>query len=151
VGAPSRAEPSGIPDKLYFKIGEVARIVGVEPHVLRYWEKEVPSIRPSKSGSNQRRYRRVDVEAFCEIRRLLYEERYTLAGAKRCLASLRSGNAGGPEAEAAAEPESPGVCIRWGITVNPKAQESVQKFSGVFFVVVTILAWSALFGFLRTA
>ena len=72
-----------IPDKLYFKIGEVAELVGVETHVLRYWEKEIPFIRPSKTVSNQRRYRRKDVETFREIRRLLHDERYTLAGARR--------------------------------------------------------------------
>lgn len=78
-----------IPDKLYFKIGEVAQIVGVQPHVLRYWEKEIPAIRPTKSRSNQRRYRRRDVEIFCEIKRLLHEERYTLAGARRNIAKER--------------------------------------------------------------
>lgn len=72
-----------IPNKLYFKIGEVSQLVGVRAHVLRYWEKEVPSIRPGKSVSNQRRYRRKDVETFREIRRLLQEERYTLAGARK--------------------------------------------------------------------
>jgi DNA-binding transcriptional MerR regulator len=72
-----------IPDKLYFKIGEVSQLVGVRAHVLRYWEKEVPSIRPGKSASNQRRYRYRDVEIFREIRRLLHQERYTLAGAKK--------------------------------------------------------------------
>ena len=82
-GALPLGPASPIPDKRYFKIGEVAQLVGVQPHVLRYWEKEVPSVRPGKSVSNQRRYRRRDVETFREIRRLLYEERYTLAGAKK--------------------------------------------------------------------
>ena len=82
---PALAPNSEIPDKLYFKIGEVSQLVGVQAHVLRYWEKEVPTIRPTKSASNQRRYRRKDVEVFREIRRLLYEERYTLAGAKKRL------------------------------------------------------------------
>lgn len=76
---------SPIPEKLYFKIGEVAQLVGVETHVLRYWEREVPTIRPGKSVSNQRRYRRKDVEIFREIRRLLHTDRYTLAGARRQL------------------------------------------------------------------
>ena len=76
---------SEIPDKLYFKIGEVSFLVGVQPHVLRYWEKEVAAIRPGKTASNQRRYRRKDVELFREIRRLLYEEKYTLAGARKRL------------------------------------------------------------------
>ncbi len=86
---------SPIPDKLYFKIGEVSQLVGVRAHVLRYWEKEISSIRPSKSASNQRRYRRKDVEIFREIRRLLYEERYTLAGARKRL--LNGGKDPAPE------------------------------------------------------
>ena len=78
--------PEGvIPEKLYFKIGEVSQLVGVQPHVLRYWEKEVSAIRPGKTASNQRRYRRKDVEVFREIRRLLYEEKFTLAGARKRL------------------------------------------------------------------
>lgn len=85
----------GIPDKLYFKIGEVAALVGVQPHVLRYWEKEIALVRPAKSTTNQRRYRRRDVEIFREVRRLLYEERYTLAGARKRVLGLRAG----PEAD----------------------------------------------------
>lgn len=88
-----------IPDKLYFKIGEVAELVGVQAHVLRYWEKEIPFIRPGKTASNQRRYRRTDVELFREIKRLLHQERYTLAGARK---KLLSGERGEP---AAATPE----------------------------------------------
>ena len=61
--------------------------MGVQPHVLRYWEKEVSAIRPGKTASNQRRYRRKDVEVFREIRRLLQEEKYTLAGAQKKLAN----------------------------------------------------------------
>ncbi|MBI3178134.1 MAG: MerR family transcriptional regulator [Deltaproteobacteria bacterium] len=76
---------SEIPDRLYFKIGDAAELVGVESHVLRYWEKEVPLIKPVKSRSNQRRYRRRDVEIFRGIERLLHEELYTLAGARRRL------------------------------------------------------------------
>jgi DNA-binding transcriptional MerR regulator len=77
-----------IPEKLYFRIGEVALLVGVQAHVLRYWEREVTTIRPGKTSSNQRRYRRRDVESFREIKRLLYDERYTLAGAKKRLAEM---------------------------------------------------------------
>lgn len=88
-----------IPDKLYFKIGEVSQLVGVRAHVLRYWEKEISSIRPSKSASNQRRYRRKDVEIFREIRRLLYEERYTLAGARKRLLSGGKDTSGAGQAD----------------------------------------------------
>jgi len=76
-----------LPDKLYFKIGEVARIVGVEPYVLRYWETEFPMIRPSKTGTKHRLYRRRDIETLLEIKRLLHQERYTIEGAKKRLKS----------------------------------------------------------------
>lgn len=84
---------SPIPDKLYFKIGEVAKLVGVQPHVLRYWEREVSSIKPGKTAANQRRYRRRDVELFRETKRLLYDEKFTLAGAKQRLLEMASAKA----------------------------------------------------------
>jgi DNA-binding transcriptional MerR regulator len=74
-----------LPDKLYFKIGEVSRLVGVKPYVLRYWETEFSVLRPGKTRSQHRLYRRKDVEMLLEIRRLLYTERYTIEGAKRRL------------------------------------------------------------------
>jgi DNA-binding transcriptional MerR regulator len=74
-----------IPDKAYFRIGEVARILGVKPYVLRYWESEFKAIRPQKSRSQQRLYRRRDVELLVRIKKLLYEERFTIAGARRKL------------------------------------------------------------------
>jgi len=72
-------------DKLYFKIGEVAEIVDVAPHVLRYWETEFRSIRPQKSSKQQRVYRRRDVERLLRIKHLLYVERFTIAGARKRL------------------------------------------------------------------
>ena len=72
--------------KPFFKIGEVARLIGVKPHVLRYWESEFPSLRPKKNPSGQRIYAKADVEAIVEIRNLLYNERYTISGAKKMLA-----------------------------------------------------------------
>ena len=74
-----------LPDKLYFKIGEVGDIVGVKQHVLRYWESEFPSIRPQKSKTNQRLYRRKDVEAVLAIKHLLYDRKFTIEGAKQYL------------------------------------------------------------------
>lgn len=74
-----------LPDKQYFKIGEVARIVGVKPSVLRYWETEFRSIRPEKSRSNQRLYSRKGVERILMIKDLLYEQKFTIAGARRRL------------------------------------------------------------------
>ena len=74
-----------IPEKVYFRIGEVADLVGVERYVLRYWESEFPQIAPSKSSSHHRMYRREDVDLFRSIKRLLYEEKFTIAGAKQRL------------------------------------------------------------------
>ncbi len=74
-----------LPDKLFFKIGEVANLTGVKQHVLRYWESEFSSIRPQKSKSNQRLYRRRDVEAVIAIKHLLYERKFTIEGAKKHL------------------------------------------------------------------
>ena len=74
-----------IPDKVYFRIGEVSGLVGVEPHVLRYWESEFKVIRPRRAASNQRLYRRQDVEALLLIRELLHQRGYTISGAKKFL------------------------------------------------------------------
>lgn len=82
------AAKGGLPDKLYFKIGEVARLVGVKPYVLRYWESEFSMIRPGKTQSKHRLYRRRDVETLLEIKQLLHAERYTIEGAKRRLKGL---------------------------------------------------------------
>ena len=72
-------------NKLYFRIGEVAKIVGVKPYVLRYWETEFPILKPGKTPSRHRLYRRRDVETLLDIKRLLYEEGFTIAGAKKRL------------------------------------------------------------------
>lgn len=79
-----------IPEKIYFKIGEVCDLVGVQPHVLRYWETEFPMLSPQKNRSGQRSYRRRDVEMALRIKELLYDEMFTIAGAKKKLqAELR--------------------------------------------------------------
>lgn len=74
-----------IPNKLYFRIGDVAKLTGVKPYVLRYWETEFPSIAPKKSGTGQRLFRRKDVELILEIKHLLYDKRYTIEGARKAL------------------------------------------------------------------
>jgi DNA-binding transcriptional MerR regulator len=76
-----------LPDKLYFKIGEVATIVGVKPYVLRYWESEFPALRPAKTSSKHRLYRRRDVETLLQIKQLLHNERFTIEGARKRLKS----------------------------------------------------------------
>src|ERR1039457_292048 len=86
TGGLVNAEPAQeIPDKLYFRIGEVARLAGIKPYVLRFWETEFPSLGPRKSGTGHRNYRRKDVELVLEIKRLLYEKRYTIEGARKFL------------------------------------------------------------------
>jgi DNA-binding transcriptional MerR regulator len=74
-----------LPAKLYYRIGEVASIVGVEPHVLRYWETEFRSVRPQKSSKGQRIYSRRDVDTLLKVKELLYAHRFTIAGARRKL------------------------------------------------------------------
>jgi DNA-binding transcriptional MerR regulator len=72
-----------IPDKLYFRIGEVARLCEVAPYVLRFWESEFPQLKPNKGGTGQRLYRKRDVEMALRIKRLLYDEGYTIPGARQ--------------------------------------------------------------------
>jgi len=86
-----------IPDKLYFRIGEVSRLAGIKPYVLRFWETEFSSLGPKKSGKGHRLYRRKDVELVLEIKRLLYEKRYTIEGARKDL-DARSRDAGAKSA-----------------------------------------------------
>ena len=78
-------DPPAIPDRLYFKIGDVARICGVETYVLRFWETQFPQLKPNKSGTGQRLYRRRDVELALRIKTLFHIEGYTLAGARQAL------------------------------------------------------------------
>ena len=78
-----------IPDKLYFRIGEVANLLSVEPYVLRYWESEFPSLTPKKSGTGHRLYRRKDVELLFKIKHLLYDKRFTIEGARQTLSEVK--------------------------------------------------------------
>jgi len=81
--AQRRTAPAEIPDKLYFRIGDVARICEVPAYVLRFWETEFPQLKPNKSGTGQRLYRKRDVELALRIKRLLYDEGYTIPGARQ--------------------------------------------------------------------
>ena len=81
-------EKPQLPDKLYFKIGEVAELVGVKPYVLRYWESEFSILKPAKTRSRHRLYRRKDVETLLQIKRLLHDERFTIEGARKRLKGL---------------------------------------------------------------
>ncbi|MEW5975561.1 MAG: MerR family transcriptional regulator [Acidobacteriota bacterium] len=76
-----------IPNKLFFRIGEVCKLLGLEPYVLRFWEKEFPSLSPTKGANGRRMYRKKDVEMVVTIKRLLYENGFTIAGARRVLSA----------------------------------------------------------------
>jgi len=89
-----------IPNKLFFKIGEVCEITDTQPYVLRYWESEFPALAPAKNSSGQRIYRRKDIETVLRIKQLLYEEGFTIAGAKKRLESELGGRGGTPAAMA---------------------------------------------------
>src|SRR5438067_4960212 len=86
-----RNEQIVIPGKLYFRIGEVSELCKLPAHVLRFWESEFPQLRPGKSSTGQRLYSRKDVDNVVKIRRLLYEEGYTIAGARQILKSESKG------------------------------------------------------------
>ena len=88
--AKKKVPTPSIPNKLYFKIGEVSTLTGVEPYVLRYWESEFKTIKPSRTQSKQRIYRRKDVELILEIKKMLYEEKFTIAGARKRLQEIKS-------------------------------------------------------------
>jgi len=86
-------------DKEYFRIGEVSNILGVEPYVIRFWESEFKSVKPVRTGADQRRYRRKDIEQLLLIKKLLYEEGFTIAGARKRLSEMKRAErrAGGAE------------------------------------------------------
>jgi DNA-binding transcriptional MerR regulator len=88
-----KREDNSSDGKIYYRIGEVSRITGVKPYVLRYWESEFRWMAPAKSRSKQRLYRKRDIEVIQLIKRLLYEERYTIAGARKKLRDLGVGRA----------------------------------------------------------
>ena len=106
----SAVDSPSIPDRLYFKIGDVARICGVETYVLRFWETEFPQLKPNKSGTGQRLYRRRDVELALEIKRLVHGEGYTLSGARQAMELVHRRRE--TPAEAAPAPQAPQVSPR---------------------------------------
>ena len=113
-----------IPEKLFFKIGEVCEIAGVQAHVLRYWETEFPMLQPQKNRAGQRTYRRRDVEMALRIKELLYDEQYTIAGAKKKLAGeIRgpgrdSGQSAAAKTPARSLQPPPSLAARFGAPPN---------------------------------
>ena len=112
-----------IPDKLYFRIGEVSRLTGVKPYVLRFWENEFSTLGPKKSGTGHRLFRRKDVELILEIKQLLYEKRYTIEGARKWL-----------ETRAKPEPMSKSKGVK-----TPKTMQQGMLFAAVDPAVVELV------------
>ena len=102
--------PGQIPDKQYFKIGEASEIIGVDTHVLRYWEAEFKIVKPLRAGSRQRLYRRQDLESLLKIRELLYDKGYTIAGARQAMKQMAAPTA--PEVSGGVPTEFVGVLKR---------------------------------------
>lgn len=113
------------PKKLYYKIGEVCEIVGVEPHVLRYWESEFSRLSPPKNKAGQRTYRPKDIVLLLQIRKLLYEDGFTIAGAKK---QLTTGTAFGPDTPAQKElPLKPQTRSQQGSEPNSQRLNRLRK------------------------
>ena len=116
-------EPVVIPDKIYFKIGEVCELLGVQAHVLRYWETEFPMLSPQKNKSGQRSYRRRDVEMALRIKQLLYNEMFTIAGARK---KLQTEHREGSKSKGAPAPVS-------GVSVPAEIGRSVDSRPPMLF------------------
>jgi DNA-binding transcriptional MerR regulator len=120
-----------VPKKLYYKIREVCEIVGVEAHVLRFWEAEFPVLSPPKSKSGQRTYRPKDIELLLRIRRLLYEEGFTIAGARK---KLSEGDAGDPAENARSLPD-----VSEAKSKPQPASENLKKVKAELETILTLL------------
>ena len=123
-------EPQDIPDKLYFRIGDVAKLAGVKQYVLRFWETEFPGLGPKKSGTGHRLYRRKDVEMVLEIKRLLYEKRFTIEGARQWLEERPKGAALATTATSKPEPKrrrQGQQASLFGGGPSPEAIDSIRK------------------------
>lgn len=111
------SKSSKIPNKLFFRIGEVCELTDTQPYVLRYWESEFPSLAPAKNNSGQRIYRRRDIETILRIKTLLYEEGFTIAGAKKKLETEMKDNESG---KAPTQTPTPG-------SVSDPTREKIQE------------------------
>ena len=129
-----------IPDKLYFRIGEVSHILQVEPYVLRYWESEFPTLAPKKSGTGHRLYKRKDVEMVLELKRLLYEKRFTIEGARlfldqnrkqakttKMVAKAKADEASAVAAAPVTPVESNGQAMLFGMGIDPESLSGIKK------------------------
>jgi len=127
--SPKRVQDAtAIPDRLYFKIGDVARICKVETYVLRFWESQFPQLKPGKSGTGQRLYRRRDVETALEIKRLVHGEGYTLLGARHALGQARRSE---PQPRLPLAPGEPGKRLDKAAAVIGSARAELREIAGL--------------------
>jgi len=125
-----------IPDRLYFKIGDVARLLKVEPYVLRFWESQFPQLKPNKSGTGQRLYRKRDVEIAVEIKRLVYGEGYTLSGARQALGQQRRAEVAAP-ASVPASPAPTGKRRDKVTELIGRARTELREIAGILAIPVS--------------
>jgi len=120
-----------VPNKLFFKIGEVCEITDTQPYVLRYWESEFPALAPAKNSSGQRIYRRRDIDTVLRIKQLLYEEGFTIAGAKKRLESELAGRVD--------TPIPPGAAEAAGITGDDSGRSALRQVRDQLREILTLL------------
>lgn len=126
-----RLQPSPeIPDRLYFRIGDVAKICSVEPYVLRFWETQFPALKPNKGGTGQRLYRRREVELVLEIKRLVHAEGYTLAGARQALDLQNRSSRRSASTDPRPEPQQPQLSRLTGTSSDSQHRESIAATIG---------------------
>jgi DNA-binding transcriptional MerR regulator len=125
-----------IPNKLFFKIGEVCEITDTQPYVLRYWESEFPALAPAKNSSGQRIYRRRDIETVLRIKELLYDEGFTIAGAKKRLEAELQAKSPTPQSQAAASAELLEVAPP---PVDERAQITIKQVRDELRAILTLL------------
>jgi len=129
-----------IPNKLFFKIGEVCEITDTQPYVLRYWESEFPALAPAKNSSGQRIYRRRDIETVLRIKQLLYDEGFTIAGAKKRLESEMQGRADSPAPTPSATPTpTPAPAGNGGDGDGKGRDEAIQQLREGLRDILTLL------------
>jgi len=126
------SDPPAIPDRLYFKIGDVAQICGVETYVLRFWETQFPQLKPNKSGTGQRLYRRRDVELALRIKNLVHIEGYTLAGARQALQQPQASRSVPQpvqqhQPEPAQDSPTPLLALDAGLSPSGQTQENIAS------------------------
>jgi DNA-binding transcriptional MerR regulator len=133
-----------IPEKLFFKIGEVCELAGVQAHVLRYWESEFPMLAPQKNRAGQRVYRKRDVEMALRIKELLYEDQYTIAGAKKRLATeLRGGGklkvVSSNDSGESGESSSHGKAAASGVSGTPLDRQALKQLAAELRELLSLL------------